>query len=772
MAEFKVLIGILTWDAIDYVQRLLENLTNVPVASRANYHIHFHDQGSSPELVEKIQNWCKGDARRYFSQSQANMGFAKGHNLIFNKYWKKQSFDYYVSLNSDVTFETHSWLDRMIDYMEKNPDVSIAGPRINGIILEGERRGHGYEITDADAIENTPYTAVSGCLCIVRCRDIEELGLYDASFTPGYFEDADMVARHRYFGRKIGKIEINYKHAYLGKAKCTSALKRKELLDRYGDFQEKNRLLFLQRWVDNTARRPTIDTLVTTYPKLFFPIAKREITITGPKKGTVGKGTFDIGSGSRLVYHPTVQMRGGAHFEIHDGGTVTLEKNVVIGMFNWVQGNGSIRIGKNTIVGPHVTLLSTMHQVSPQRPVREQFLRKAFLDIGEDVFIGAGSTIAAGITLAKGTLISSNSFANRSTEPYSINGGVPIEKIGRRKDTGITSRALVVLATGNAERNNIYNTWTNLFLDMSITLRSAGIDLFFVIHPNSKGKAPGRLDSEHLFLRESHDDFEEILQKVRPDFICIWNGGTAGDAVTIEYARRHNIDITFGEMGWLPQKDTVCFDTKGVNCMSSVRDIDLGEVRVDPGFDHWKNRYIRAQSREPVDLDNFVFVPLQDEKDTNIYKYSPFKRMDDFVKYLHGRIPDKTIVVRPHPRGEELSLTSRENIIVRTDGSIYDWVYAADRIIGINSTVLIEATLTDKPVFGVGEGLSTGLGVIFDVTDLDNECFDREVDEEMLERRRKFLSFLVFQKQIKREKVTWLSELREKTPFCRYLKGE
>ena len=60
-------------------------------------------------------------------------------------------------------------------------------------------------------------------------------------------------------------------------------------------------------------------------------------------------------------------------------------------------------------------------------------LTKGPIIIGDDVWIGANSTITDGVKIGKGAVIAANSCVNCDVEEYSIYGGVPARKIGSRK---------------------------------------------------------------------------------------------------------------------------------------------------------------------------------------------------------------------------------------------------------------------------------------------------------------------------------------------------
>lgn len=58
--------------------------------------------------------------------------------------------------------------------------------------------------------------------------------------------------------------------------------------------------------------------------------------------------------------------------------------------------------------------------------------RKKFVDIGNDVWIGAGVTIMEGIRIGDGVVIAANAVVTKDVKPYEIVGGIPAKHIKNR----------------------------------------------------------------------------------------------------------------------------------------------------------------------------------------------------------------------------------------------------------------------------------------------------------------------------------------------------
>ena len=201
-----------------------------------------------------------------------------------------------------------------------------------------------------------------------------------------------------------------------------------------------------------------------------------------------------------------------------------------------------------------------------------------------------------------------------------------------------------------------------------------------------------------------------------------------------EYKRLSQIHSTwFMENGWLTQRDGCSIDAVGSKGMSSVRGhrhpIVTKELRDE--IDQWierlhnKNRVWNSQG----DTDNgYILIPLQTEKDTNMLYWSCLGssypiRMVRFTDMVCRMFPDRQLVFRPHPRdpltanqvADSRAFRSHEDAVMCSDGSSFQWIKNATAVIGINSTVLIEAlTFMTVPIAAIGVGVFSEHGVMIE----------------------------------------------------------
>jgi acetyltransferase-like isoleucine patch superfamily enzyme len=152
-----------------------------------------------------------------------------------------------------------------------------------------------------------------------------------------------------------------------------------------------------------------------------------------------------------------------------------LYRGFELGRYTFIR-SGTIRhvtrIGRYTSIGPRVMIGEGEHPIhwlstTPAQYLTEQFgfyppeadaeerviLRddsntdasaRGFVEIGNDVWIGANVMIRRGVRIGDGAVVASGAFVNRDVEPYSIVGGLPAKPIKNRFDDETVARLLAL----------------------------------------------------------------------------------------------------------------------------------------------------------------------------------------------------------------------------------------------------------------------------------------------------------------------------------------
>ncbi|WP_444907905.1 hypothetical protein ACJJIR_07760 [Microbulbifer sp. SSSA008] len=208
--------------------------------------------------------------------------------------------------------------------------------------------------------------------------------------------------------------------------------------------------------------------------------------------------------------------------------------------------------------------------------------------------------------------------------------------------------------------------------------------------------------------------YEKIVANFKPELIVIWNGLAhyQQDFLSLSQRLNHCQAYRYVEAGWFPQKGTFYTDSLGVNAKSSIAKEKKAKLSPleNEKIEAWKSNYRRTNGNYKIKDKNYIFIPLQLETDTNITNFSPFKKMQDFLAWVETMTPKEySIIARPHPLSKgSLPLNANEissRLLIDSETNIHKLISECSFVVGINSTVLLEALIYEKQVYAVGEGL-------------------------------------------------------------------
>jgi acetyltransferase-like isoleucine patch superfamily enzyme len=116
------------------------------------------------------------------------------------------------------------------------------------------------------------------------------------------------------------------------------------------------------------------------------------------------------------------------------GGKVKIGPNTFMGEYVVLYGHGGIEIGENTLIAMHTCIVSSNHTIPAQDTlIRSQPDMLLPVNIGNDVWIGAGVKILGGVTIGDGCVIGAGAVVAKDLPPYAIAIGVPAKITGYRK---------------------------------------------------------------------------------------------------------------------------------------------------------------------------------------------------------------------------------------------------------------------------------------------------------------------------------------------------
>ncbi len=179
---------------VECIQRLYEVENNI------NFEVILVDNNSTDETESLMKKELARRANFTYCRMEENLGFSGGVNAGINLSKGK----YVVILNND-TKVTDGWLDRLVEVVERNPEIGIVSPVTNYVGEGAQIDPEAVEI-DVDRIDTyaelikhremifEPRRLVFFCV-LIKKTVIDHIGLLDEGYIKGNFEDDDYCTR-------------------------------------------------------------------------------------------------------------------------------------------------------------------------------------------------------------------------------------------------------------------------------------------------------------------------------------------------------------------------------------------------------------------------------------------------------------------------------------------------------------------------------------------------------------------------------------------------
>ncbi len=112
---------------------------------------------------------------------------------------------------------------------------------------------------------------------------------------------------------------------------------------------------------------------------------------------------------------------------------IELGDNFVASGFSTVRAvDAPIKIGNQVSLGPGVAIIGANHGLAPGLPHQDQPQQSAPIEIGDDVWIGAGAIVLPGVRIGKGSIIAAASVVIENIPENVVAGGVPARVLRNR----------------------------------------------------------------------------------------------------------------------------------------------------------------------------------------------------------------------------------------------------------------------------------------------------------------------------------------------------
>jgi GT2 family glycosyltransferase len=163
-----------------------------------------------PRLAERSRQLC-------VLRQPANLGFTRGANVALRHLMANARHDVIVLLNQDASLAP-DYIARVADALERLPHAGVLGAKIlypNNVTLQhaggylvrprllGRHYGQGESDGDGRFDGEQDVDFVTGAVFAVRMVCLEQIGIFDEVFAPGYYEDVDLCQRAQRAGWRV-----------------------------------------------------------------------------------------------------------------------------------------------------------------------------------------------------------------------------------------------------------------------------------------------------------------------------------------------------------------------------------------------------------------------------------------------------------------------------------------------------------------------------------------------------------------------------------------
>lgn len=263
----------------------------------------------------------------------------------------------------------------------------------------------------------------------------------------------------------------------------------------------------------------------------------------------------------------------------------------------------------------------------------------------------------------------------------------------------------------------IFASW---FEDASM-MRSSKVNYFL-----EKG-----IEVDHIFGQKKEEEWLDIFSKY--DHIFCYNGFRR-ESISLKLAiEKSGIPTTYHEGGILPARVNQFVDRKGILAGSSFcENIDWVNQRHFDELEEWKQWYKNEIKLKDTVWKNgdYIFCPMQCWWDANLYgpnEWSPFtdkNAMKEFMINMQNNYPNDRIMFRCHPqdhkefdiykklirKGNQIDQGYWANDVKEHDNELMNLMLNSKKVIGVNSTCLLQSILFGIPTEALGKGYVKSAG--------------------------------------------------------------
>ena len=135
-----------------------------------------------------------------------------------------------------------------------------------------------------------------------------------------------------------------------------------------------------------------------------------------------GLATNGLRFGNNVTIRRFTSIRPSSYYGVGQiGYGLEISDNSSIGPYGYIGCSGKVRIGKNVMIGPRMSLFSENHNFSEKDiSIKEQGVNNKGITIEDDCWIGSGVIILDGVTVGSGSVIGAGTLVTKNIPKNSI----------------------------------------------------------------------------------------------------------------------------------------------------------------------------------------------------------------------------------------------------------------------------------------------------------------------------------------------------------------
>lgn len=150
-------------------------------------------------------------------------------------------------------------------------------------------------------------------------------------------------------------------------------------------------------------------------------------------EGLVLEGRLDITHHERITIGSRVKLGKEAVLGAWPDGDLTIGNDTYIGRWGIILAYESVQIGNDCLIAPGCHIADVNHGIESGELIRTQKYTSKPVRIGNDVWIGAGSSVLPGVTIGDGAVIGARSVVTKDVPAYAIVAGIPAKILRYRE---------------------------------------------------------------------------------------------------------------------------------------------------------------------------------------------------------------------------------------------------------------------------------------------------------------------------------------------------